>query len=73
MLGLLTACVEPTGSIASRVWPICSSYSRSRPNVSRIRSSDCFMESTALAMCSTRFIFMAFSSLQEMVTPLSTG
>src|SRR5688500_14286999 len=44
--------------MASRVWPICSSYSSGMPNVSRRRSMDCRSESTAMAMCSTRLIFI---------------
>src|SRR5437773_906 len=45
--------------MASRVWPICSSYSRAMPKVFFSRSMDCPSESTAIAMCSTRLIFMA--------------
>src|SRR5262245_4226058 len=44
--------------MASRVWPICSSYSRGRPKVWPRKSMDCFRESTAMAMCSMRLIFM---------------
>src|SRR5438552_5158377 len=44
--------------MASRVWPICSSYSRAMPKVFFSRSMDCPSESTAIAMCSTRLIFM---------------
>src|SRR5438034_8124987 len=57
--------VWPTGSIASRVSPICSSYSSGIPNVSFMRSIDCFNESTAIAMCSTRLIFMGPPSVRE--------
>src|SRR5438045_9354024 len=44
--------------MASRVWPICSSYSRAMPKVFFSKSMDCPSESTAIAMCSTRLIFM---------------
>src|SRR5437763_5675024 len=58
--------VSPTGSIASRVEPTCSSYSIFRPNASRSIDADCFSESTAIAMCSTRLIFIG-GSLSEFV------
>src|SRR5262245_55272955 len=45
--------------MASFVCPICSSYSSGMPNVFFIRSMDGCMAFTAIAMCSTRLIFMA--------------
>src|SRR5438552_4917170 len=57
--------VSPTGSIASLVCPICSSYSSGIPNVSLSKSIDCLSESTAIAMCSTRLIFMCPPSARE--------
>ena len=56
----------------SRLTDLLFIFQRRVPNVSRISSSDCRIESTAMAMCSTRLIFMAVL-LQEIVTPLSTG
>src|SRR4029450_411011 len=51
--------VSPTGSMARRVWPICSSYSSASPNVFFSRSMDWASDCTAMATCSTRLIFMA--------------
>src|ERR1700761_69926 len=48
--------------MARRVVPICSSYSSGMPKLSRSMFSDLFSEFTAMAMCSTRLIFMAVSS-----------
>ena len=57
--------VSPTGSMARRVWPICSSYASVRPKVSCKRWIDGPSERTAIAMCSTRLILMASSSQLE--------
>src|SRR5690348_3960846 len=65
--------------MASRVAPICSSYSSGMPNVFCSMSSDCFSEFTATAMCSTRLIFIATllelgqSGGREHVLMCSTG
>src|SRR5262245_27525713 len=56
--------------MARRVWPICSSYSRGRPKVSRSRSMDCRSECTAIAMCSTRLIFIP-GSFPPLPSPLT--